>query len=280
MCVRRRSGPTDVWPDIRGMIELAQTGSIAGRLLSHYLTWAAVVVVAGLEIGFFYWFRPPFFMSAAILALGLVSLGLWFPIFRRSDAFSSTLYQWIEAEQATQKARLDELAADFNELGFGQGSSQIGLLRDKLGSLTGVLKRRLDSGELTYGRYLGMAQEVYGAALDNLHEAAVALRSVSTIDVDYIIGRLRELDGESDRTADHEREYKALHERNALLEDQTKRVAQLMAQNESAMTVIDQTAAALAATRTGQGHAKLDAETAMAELEQLAARAGKYTAGR
>lgn len=259
---------------------MAQTGSTAGRLLSHYLTWAAIAVVGGLEAGFFYWFRPSIIMAAAALTLGLVLLGLWFPIFRRSSAFSSTVYQWIEAEQATQNARLEELESDFHELDFGQGASQISLLRDKLGNLSEILKRRLDSGELTYGRYLGMAQEVYGAALDNLYDVAVALRSVSTIDVDYIGKRLQELDREGDPTADQEREYKALHERNALLEDQTRRVAQLMAQNESAMTVIDQTAAALAATRTSPGHAKLDADTAMAELEQLAARAGKYAADR
>lgn len=260
------------------MIALAQTGSTAGKLLSHYLTWAAIAVIGGLETGFFYWFRPSLIMSAVVLALGLALLALWFPIFRRSDAFSTTVYQWIEAEAEVQKARLAELEADFRELDFSQGASQINLLRDKLGTLTEILKRRLDSGELTFGRYLGMAQEVYGAALDNLHEVAVALRSVSTIDVDYIRSRVQELDRGKDKTADSEREYKALHERNALLENQTKRVSQLMAQNESAMTVIDQTAAALAATRTSQGHAKMDAETAMTELEHLAKRAGKYAA--
>lgn len=217
-------------------------------------------------------------MSAVVLALGLALLGLWFPILRKSDAFATTMYQWIEAEAEAQRARLAELEADFRELDFAQGTSQINLLRDKLGSLTEILKRRLDSGEMTFGRYLGMAQEVHGAALDNLHDVAVALRSASTIDADYIRNRLQELDREKNQTEVHEREYKALHGRSALLEDQTKRVGQLMAQNESAMTVIDQTAAALAATRTSQGHAKLDAETAMTELEQLAARAGKYAA--
>jgi hypothetical protein len=133
---------------------------------------------------------------------------------------------------------------------------------------------------MTYGRYLGMAQEVYGATLDNLHEVAVALRSVSTIEPDYLHSRLDELGRAGKRSADHDREFMALQERRQLLESTEKRVAQLMAQNESALTVIDQTSAALAATRTDQGHATLDAETAMTELERLAERAGKYAASR
>jgi len=262
------------------MTEMAQTGGAFTKLLSHPLTWAAVAAVAGLEVAFFYWFRPSLVMAAAAGGVGLFCLALWGPIFVRSDAFARSLYRWIEAEEAAQAAKRQTLAADFEELKFAQGAAQIRLLREKLGSLTEVLKRRLNSGELTYGRYLGMAQEVYGAALDNLNEVAAVLRGVSTIDAGYIRKRLLELDRGRERTDDHEREYKALQERTTLLEDQTRRIRRLMAQNESAMTVIDQTTAALAATRTEEGYAKLDAETAMAELEQLAKRAGKYAAAR
>lgn len=259
---------------------MAQGNGAIRTTFTHFLTWAAMAVVAGLEVGFFYWFRPSLIMAGAALGLGLLCLLLWVPMFLRSAAFSKSVYRWIEAQEAAQLAKLERLAADFDELAFDKGGAQLRLLRDKLESLTQVLKRRLDSGEMTYGRYLGMAQEVYGSALDNLHEVAVALRSVSTIDEGYLRKRLGELEREQKRSDDHERELKALRDRGALLEDTNGRVTQLIAQNESALTVIDQTAAALAATRTEQGHSTLDAETAMAELEQLARRAGKYAASR
>lgn len=259
---------------------MAQKNGTIGTILAHPLTWAAAAVVAGLEVGFFYWFRPSLIMSGAALGLGLLCLLLWVPVFLRSAAFSESVYEWVEAQEAAQLAKLEQLAADFDELDFDQGGAQLRLLRDKLESLTQVLKRRLDSGEMTYGRYLGMAQEVYGSALDNLHEAAVALRSVSTIEPDYLHSRLDELSRLGSLSGDQEREFKALEDRNRLLETADKRVAKLMAQNESALTVIDQTSAALAATRTEQGNATLDAETAMAELEELAGRAGKYAASR
>jgi uncharacterized membrane protein len=259
---------------------MAQKNNALSAIFSHYLTWAAVAVVVGLEAGFFYWFRPSLVMAGGAVGLGLVMLLLWFPIFLKSDLFSRSVFEWVAAEEALQRAKLEELAADFADMNFPQGGAQIRLLQDKLASLTEILRRQLDSGEITYSRYLGMAQEVFGAAIDNLHEVGVVLRSVSTIDVNYIRDRLLELDSGGEKTVHHEREYQALQERTALLEDQTKRVAELMAQNESAMTVIDRTAAAMAGTRTAQGMSKLDAETAMAELEQLAKRAGKYAASR
>lgn len=259
---------------------MAQKNNALGAIFSHYLTWSAVAVVVGFEAGFFYWFRPSLIMTAAALGLGFVMLLLWIPVFLKSDLYSRSVYEWIAAEEELQRAKLERLADDFADMDFPQGGAQIRLLRDKLASLKEILQRQLDSGEITYSRYLGMAQEVFGAAIDNLYEVGVVLRSVSTIDVNYIRDRLLELDSGGEKASHHEREYQALQERTALLEDQTRRVAELMAQNESAMTIIDRTAAALAATRTSQGMSKLDAETAMAELEQLAKRAGKYAARR
>jgi hypothetical protein len=259
---------------------MAQGNSAIRTTFTHYLTWTAIAVVAGLEVGFFQWFRPSLIMAGVALGLGVLCLLLWVPMFLRSSAFSTSVYRWVEAREADQLAKLERLAADFDELAFDKGSVQLRLLRDKLENLTQVLKRRLDSGEMTYGRYLGMAQEVYGSALDNLHEIAVALRGVSSIDMDYVESHLDELGRVGIRSTDQEREFKALNERKNLLETTGKRVARLMAQNSSALTVIDQTSVALAATRTEKGHATLDAETAMAELEQLAERAGKYAASR
>lgn len=255
---------------------MAQGKGAAGTTLTHPLTWAATAVVAGLEAAFFQWFQPSLTMAGAAVLLGIFCLFLWFPIFIRSTAFSQAVFDWVAAQEAEQLAKLEELAADFEALAFETGGDQLRLLREKLESLTQVLKRRLDSGEMTYGRYLGMAQEVYGAVLDNLHEVAVALRSVSTIDADYLKSRFEELERVATRSPDQDRELTALQERGELLAATDRRVARLMAQNESALTIIDRTAAALAATRTQQGHAKLDAETAMAELEKLARRAGKY----
>ena len=55
---------------------------------------------------------------------------------------------------------------------------------------------------------------------------------------------------------------------------QRRRIAQLLAQNESALTALDRTTTALADAPIGKKPA--DADAAMAELEALADRAGEY----
>jgi hypothetical protein len=152
---------------------------------------------------------------------------------------------------------------------------QLRAMRDKRNNLIDVLNRRLDAGELTYARYLTTAQQVYLSALDNLHEIAISLRSISTIDRDYIETRLAELHSQSSDSAQSERA--SIEGRLELLTSQEDKVARLLAQNESGMTAMDRTATALADAPIGR--TPEDAEAAMAALEELAQRAMKYATG-
>lgn len=254
--------------------------SIGGRIiravLSNPLTWVSLVVVIALVGGFHVWFRPSLTMSAVSIALGLLCSAAWPVLLVRSSSFAQRLHEAPKALIAEQQERLDALAEDFALLGFAQGTAQLERLPEKLDNLAEVLKRRLNSGELTFHRYFGMAEQVYLSALDNLHEAAVALRSVSTINPERLQVQLAELGRANAADKDKARELDALNKRFALFEEQQQRAAALIAQNESAMTVLDKTAAALAETKTRKGHASMDAEAAMSELERLAKRAGSY----
>jgi hypothetical protein len=132
----------------------------------------------------------------------------------------------------------------------------------------------MDAGELTYGRYAGSAQRVYEAALGSLQEVAVALQSVATIDVDYIDEQLERVRRDEGEGAVHDVSG-SLAERRSMFDEQHDRVARLLAQNERSMTVIDRTATALADIPAGRKHTD-EADHAIAELEQLAARAEVY----
>ena len=249
---------------------------VTNFVLSDLRTWLALAVVIGLEAAFFGWFRPSLPMMIAALALGGVAVVAWPLMFVRSESFARRFYEVPEAVQADQEVKLQALATDFDEFEFAQGSAQLRMLREKFENLSEIMKRRLNAGELTYARYLGMAEQVYLSALDNLNEVAVALRSVSTIDPDYIQSRLRELSSSEQGSGEQHGEFAALQERHSLYDDQQQRVMQLIAQNETAMTVLDKTATALAEVKTGKGQASMDAEAAIAELERLAKQAGAY----
>jgi hypothetical protein len=166
------------------------------------------------------------------------------------------------------------LRAELGALDDTQPTEQLDALLQKRQTMIKVLQRRLDAGELTYARYLATSQEVFSSALDNLHEVAVASESISTIDETYIDRRLAELAADDSDADSAERERATLERRRELRTSQRRKIAQLLAQNEAALTALDRTTTALADTPIGKQPA--DAEAAMAELEALADRTGNY----
>lgn len=239
--------------------------------LFHPQSWLAGLLVVLLTGSFFLWFQPGPAMGAAMLALAGALLLAW-PLIL-------VLHRQPADRKADALPDLTQLKADLEELGFARGLDQLALLEEKMDNLTAVLNRRLNAGELTFGRYLQGAREVHLSALDNLHDAAINLRSVSTIRESNIRERLAELGNGKILTREQRGERETLEQRKALLDRQMTKVDDLLAKNESALTVIDNTAAALAETRTSRGHGSTDADTAMRELEALAARAAKYAHG-
>ena len=248
------------------------------NLLRWPYTWAAAGAVCALEAAFVAAFRPGLPMLGGSLALGLALLALWPACAVRSPAFLARHHASLDVASSDALARLAQLERDLLAVDAAQGLEQLRMFRHKLDALTGVLQRRMNAGELTFGRYLGTAEQVYLAALDNLHEIVVVLTSAGGIDREYIGRRLAELEAARGTGADQVRERDTLNERHRLLERQLAKVAGLYAQNEAAMTTLDNTAMALAETRTGKGRATVDAEAAMAQLEDLAKRTGKYAA--
>jgi len=90
-------------------------------------------------------------------------------------------------------AKAEELADDLEKLGAPQGAQQMQKLAPLLDNLRAVLNRRLSAGELTYGRYLGAAEQVANSVVDNLRDVDVTLRSIRSIDADAIGERLNHL---------------------------------------------------------------------------------------
>ena len=245
-------------------------------ILSYPPTWLAVATIAAIEWAIFDWFQPPLLVKAAMLGIGLVLLLMWPVLLVKSKWFGELYYRMSTEVSKEDLQELERLEADLETLGSGQGVEQLRKLREQLDDLTEVLKRRLNSGELTYGRYLTTAEHVYLSAVDNLRDVVVAMRSVSAIEPEYIDQRLRELRKIRDPGDEQKREVASLEQRGTLRDQQMRKAGELLAQNEMAMTGLVNTAAALADTKTGKDRALIDAQTAMAELEMLAKRAGKY----
>lgn len=230
-----------------------------------------VLAVTGfLEWAFAAWFAPSAAIYLVALALGAGLLVLWPVLAARA------------AQENARTAPADDiapLAAELRELGARhadarRGVEQLSILCDQRRTLAIVLGRRLDAGELTFDRYLATADKVYLAALDNLHELALGLRSVSSRDADYLDQRLREMHA----AGTHPDSAGAWHERKRLHAGQFEKAADLLAQNEAAITALTRVATAFANTHTGKDRSELDTRTAIAELERLASQTGRYAA--
>lgn len=245
-----------------------------GRAVATYPpTWIVAAIVAAIVWLFLELLDPPGMLVAVLVVLAVVAVAAW-PFTMSATGTLAKLQFAVPRVEPVDPAVIAALRARLVALPDTQPVEQLDALVQKRASLEGVLQHRLDAGEMTYARYLASAQQVFNAALDNLHEIAVATDSISTIDEGYIDRRLAELDTDDADADAAARERDTLEQRRELRTTQRRRIAQFLAQNESALTALDRTATALADVPIGKKPE--DAEAAMAALEELAARTADY----
>lgn len=237
-------------------------------------TWLAFAAVVAAEWAIIAWFEPPTVFVVILIVLGVIAVVVW-PITMSATGTLARLQFEVPKLSDVDGSQLAALEQELEALDDLRPVHQLRALREKRNNLVEVLNRRLGSGELTYARYLNTAQQVYMAGLDNLHEVAISLRTIDTIDRAYIESRLAEVGGNDSDSATRERT--SLEGRLALLDSQEDKVNDMLAQNESAMTAMDRTATALGDAPIGR--TPMDSEAAMAALEDLAERATKYATG-
>jgi hypothetical protein len=194
----------------------------------------------------------------------------------RRDHFANQYVKKLHAQMENQRlARKQELDKVLAEVNSEEGRSQFSRITEKFTTFEKLLAQKLNPGELTYGRYLGMAEQVYLGALDNLQRVADTLKMMSVIDLEYTQKRLLQLQNTPSEL--NAKETSTLQERLALHSKQADKVQTLLSQNEEAMTKMDMTIAAIADMRTEDGRASIDIETAMNELQRLADKAKDYS---
>jgi hypothetical protein len=244
--------------------------------LSYPATWAVVTIVVATVAAILVLLEPPGFMVAVLFGLAALALGAW-PLALTMTGTLNRLQFSLPQITAVDEDEMEKLVEELKELEDSRPAKQLRSLTQKRDNLADVLGRRLDAGEVTYARYLTTAQQVYESTLENLHEVAVAQRSISAIDGEYIDTRLAELETHGTTTEADESERTSLEGRRLLRTSQEQKVAALLAENEAAMTLLDRTATSLANAPIGR--TPEDAKAAMAALEELADRASRYATG-
>jgi hypothetical protein len=225
-------------------------------------------------------------LTSAALALGLFgpawavlqiffrheSLGSQYlaRLHRKQKQYEAYLISQIETglKQCARTTELKEKA--------DTGIKQLQSIRLKFANVKELLGMKLRTTEITYGRFLGAAEQVSLSVLDNLNTVASLLKSTTSIDPKYIQDRLKEIDSRRTPTKEDEDQHKSLRERIALWNSQLQKVDQLMAKNEEAMTEMERISAAVAQWQSGRKFAGSDLESAIKQLHALALSAHEY----
>lgn len=167
-----------------------------------------------------------------------------------------------EAKQRLLDARRPDLAA------------QADRLYTRYAHVLDVLGAKFDQRELTFERSRGLVAEVCRGALDTLSTMASLARGVAGIDVAFV---RRRLEREAAHLSVDERQ--ALHRRLELFEDTERRLRELAARNEAALTALDDTAVAVARVETSRPQARVAADQALQDLRRFADKAALYGRG-
>lgn len=227
---------------------------------------------------------PLFFLGmGGLLAVGATTSVISY--FFREEAISSKYLKKLTREfNKKRQILLETLNNDLKQCAtiagaehYGeQGFEQFGRVEKKYNQLKKQLDKRFNTGELTYGSFLGAAEQVYLSVLDNLLKIVSLLQSVQTIDPAYIDERHQQLQTLEHVTEADEREFEALQKRLELRTKQSQQVNSLLTENEESMTIMDETIAAIADLQTGKGLGKNDLQTAMDHLKEIASRTKLY----
>jgi hypothetical protein len=234
-------------------------------------SWIAIGAVVVGVVAILAVLQPPPLLAVVVVVVGVVAIVVW-PLLLSGTGTLKQLQFKAESLPEVSELELRMLGDELERLDDPRPAYQLTAIKEKRDNLTAMLGRRLRSGELTYARYQSTAQQVYLAVISNLREVSTAMSSISTIDPAYIDARLAALRSEDSEST--QSEVSSLEDRRALATTQQAKVTYLLAQNESAMTLLDRTSTALADAPIGL--APQDAEAAMEALEELADRASRY----
>jgi hypothetical protein len=220
---------------------------------------------------------PSTLFIAPAIAGGALGFGAWAYeyIFKRDERARS----YVQGLHRALSGRVDDtmrvLNRELRELKFDPGIAQIDRLREKYNAFAELLQRKLDPDEMTFGRYLGMGEQVFLGGLDNLARISDALKGFSTNDAEEIKKRIHDIKTDGIESQAQDQEESALEARLKLMDQQREKVFHWLAENEEAMTAFDRVMAGVAEMNTTQS-ASMNIEDAMKELESLAARAHSY----
>jgi len=241
--------------------------AVSTEINQHPLTVYSGFAALGLGL-----YMSLFGPSSALFGFGLGCLLMSSGSYVFNRFFRQEVFQKNHVENLREQIRRNtelaivHLQKELKKFNCPEGAKQIDLFKEKYESLVSVLQKKLQPGSLVFGRFLGMAEQVYKNGLDNLQQVTANLDSISPINPHEIIRQLEKMQRRADSS---EAEINALKN---TLQKRTERMAEvdrLLRDNVLAMARLDQTAMDISTMETSKERASTDMEAAMNELVHL-----------
>ncbi|MES1938233.1 cobyrinic acid a,c-diamide synthase [Salinisphaera hydrothermalis] len=169
----------------------------------------------------------------------------------------------VQALCRAKQSLLDAGRADLAE--------QVDRLYTRYARVLDVLEAKFDRRELTYDRSRAIVVQVGLNAADNLKVMGALAAGVVGIDPAYVRRRLAAKDR---RAVADERD--ALQRRLDLIEDTERRLRELSARNETAMTTLDHAVVVMSRVETHRPQADVAADQALDDLKRFMDKAERY----
>lgn len=250
---------------------------ISASVQSPVTLYSGVIACLSGAYGALFTFSPA---SIAFLTIGaVVSLGnAGFQFGVNGESHANRIVERYRKKLNTERTKqVEQLKEKLTKHNGTVAIDQVELFTAKYNNFVEILDQKLSPGELTYNRYLTIAEQVFLGGLDNLEGYAIAKSSVKAIDVARGRDEIARLDAINNRSALDLKTYDELQERLRLHQAQTNKADEYLLENEQALTQLDIVSTRISDINTQQGHAKVDLEEAMDELKYLIEKADKYS---
>lgn len=211
------------------------------------------------------------------LALGAVGLGAVTAVtafatefgWRRDEHAKQILMQATRQMEQRRQQVIASIKQELTGLDLPLAAEQVDTFNLKFSTFVAVLSDRFSVTELTYARYLGVAEQVYLSGLDNIRNAMIAQKALGAVNVARLQQRLADLAADAP-------ERLALQSRLDGFNTTSAQISELLLLNEKALTQLDDVTQRLARTKVERGMADSDTESAIAELHRQGLRLAEY----
>jgi hypothetical protein len=213
--------------------------------------------------------------SAGILLTGASSFIVNYCF--RYDSIGRRYLESLSQSIIDQKASLiNSLQSDLSScLGIDedrcqQGIDQFSAVKQKYTDIRHLLSTKLSDSELLYERFVGSVEQVYLSVLDNLREIIGIMQALP--DDEEVPTLTTKSEGREASEAE-QRQIAAISKRHELRLAQLKKVDDLLAKNEEALTQLEEAAVAISSMRTEGRFSESDPEESIRQLKEIAQRA-------